>query len=228
MELVEVKNNDVFCDSSIVARKFKIKHAYVVRVIDNLVNDIEDLRVTSNHPKCFKEERNYRGRDYTAYLMDRKFFSLLAMRFKGKEALKWQMKFVDAFFEMEEKILFSRVNQNDRSWLSSRDQSKLARRAETDVIKQFVEYATNQGSKSAKFYYKHITNATYEALGLMAQKQPKLRDSMDIYEVSQLILAEKLAKDKIREYMELGRHYKDIYKSVKEDLINYSGLLRIE
>ncbi|MCP4392770.1 MAG: Rha family transcriptional regulator [Alphaproteobacteria bacterium] len=228
MKLVEVKKEQVYCDSLMVSRKFGQKHNKVTRTIEKLICDMEDLRGTACTPKYIKEERNYRGRDYTAYLMDKRFFSLLAMRFKGIKALEWQIKFIDAFFEMENKILSTNINKIDKEWLSSRDQSKLSRKAETDVIKEFVEYATNQGSKSAKFYYKHITNATYQALGLMAQNQPKLRDSMDIYEVSQLILSEKLAKEKISEYMKLGRHYKDIYKSVKNDLIEFSGMLRIE
>ncbi len=237
MDLVQVKKNEVFCDSSMVAKKFNIKHASIVITIEKLLSDLKklrgtedtpnNLRVIVNDPKVLKEERNYRGRDYTAYLMDRDFFSLLVMRFNNKNALLWQVRFIEAFNEMEIKIITTENNKNNNKWLSSRDQSKLARRAETDVIKEFVEYATKQGSKSAKFYYKHITNATYEALGLISQKQPKLRDSMNIYEVSQLILSEKLAKEKILQYMELGRHYKDIYKSVKNDLIEYSNILRI-
>ncbi len=228
MELVEAKGKSVFCDSNMIARKFGVKHAYVVDNIKKLISDLEKLRVGSTDPKIQKIDRVYRGNSYTAYLMDRDFFSLLAMRFKGQTALKWQIRFIEAFNEMEVKVLSTTENKLDKKWLSSRDQSKISRKAETDVIKEFVEYATKQGSKSAKFYYKHITNATYQALGLMAQNQPKLRDSMDIYEVSQLILSEKLAKEKISEYMKLGRNYKDIYKSVKNDLIEFSGMLRIE
>lgn len=231
MELVEVKDKDIYCDSLMVSRKFDQKHAYVVNNIKKLMIDLEELRVGTTDSKKYTvitEDREYRGRGYTAYLMDREFFSLLAGRFRGTKALIWQIKFNDAFYEMEEKILSSGENGADKEWISTRNKAKIGRRAETDTIKEFVEYATNQGSKSAKFYYKHITNATYEALGFIAQKQPKLRESMNIYEVSQLILAEKLAKDKIKEYMDLGRHYKDIYKSVKKDLIEFSNAMRIE
>jgi len=227
MDIVEVKKEHVFCDSSIVARKFGLKHAYVVRAVNNLVDELDGLRVISNHPKVLLEEREYRGNHYTAYLMDRAFFSLLAMRFKGKKALEWQIKFNDAFYEMERKILQTQVNSSDQMWLGIRDTGKVARLEETDAIKQFVEYATDQGSTKAKYYYKHITNATYKALDLMAQKKPRLRDSMDIYEVSQLLLAEKLAKDQILKYMGLGRNYKDIYESVKNDLILFSDSFRL-
>jgi Rha family phage regulatory protein len=225
--LVEVDRSEVFCDSSIVAKKFGQKHAYVVDNIKKLLSDIEGLRVGTADPKAIIEEREYRGQKFNVYLMNRPFFSLLAMRFRGKRALEWQLKFNSAFYEMEKRIIQGQMNETDTSWISSREQGKLARLYETDTIKRFVEYATEQGSKSAQYYYKHITNATYKALGFMAQKEPKLRDSMNIYEVSQLLLAEKLAKDKLIEYMELGRNYKDIYQSVKEDLIRFSDAMRL-
>jgi len=225
MQLVEVKRNEVFCDSNMVSKKFGIKHAYVVRNIKQLM---EELRVISNHPKVTTEEREYRGNKYIAYLMDRRFFSLLSMRFKGKKALEWQVKFNDAFYEMEKHILQSELNKSDDGFLRIREQSKIARKNETSVIKDFVDYATIQGSKSAKFYYKHITNATYKALGLIVQRKPKLRDSLNIYEVSELLLAERLAQNSLKKYMDLDRNYRDIYESVKEDLIRFSEGLRLE
>ncbi len=159
--------------------------------------------------------------------MNREFFSLLAMRFKGKEAFEWQVKFNHAFYEMERHILQTELNKQDVDFLNIRHVGKIERKVETDVIKQFVEYATEQGSKNAKFYYKHITNATYKALGLMFQKKPKLRDSLNIYEISELILAERLARQSLQKYMELERHYKDIYESVKEDLLRFATGMRL-
>jgi hypothetical protein len=44
---------------------------------------------------------------------------------------------------------------------------------------------------------------------------------MDIYELSELLLAERLAKNSLKKYMSLNRHYKDIYESVKDDLIMF-------
>ena len=231
MELVEVKKDDIFCDSLMVARKFGQKHANVVVTIKKLLSDLEKLRVGSNDPKQLNiilEERNYRGRDYTAYLMNRQFFSLLSMRFRGTKALEWQIKFNSAFYEMEKHILQSELNKSDAGFLKIREQGKIARKQETSVIKDFVDYATNQGSSSAKFYYKHITNATYKALGLMTQRKPKLRDSLNIYEVSELLLAERLAQNSLKKYMDLDRNYKDIYDSVRDDLIKFGEGLRIE
>lgn len=227
MELVEVRGSEVYCDSHLVARKFGLKNAYVANRIKKVMEDIGEIRVNGVNPKCQPEEREYRGNKYTAYLMNRDFFSFLVMRFKGESAIRWQLEFIAAFNAMENRLLLSDKNATDPQWLGQREQGKIARLEETDTIKKFVEYATDQGSKSAKFYYKHITNATYKALGLMVQRKPKLRDTMNLYEISELLLAERVAKESIEKYMLLGRDYKDIYTSVKDDLVKFGSGLRL-
>jgi Rha family phage regulatory protein len=224
MELVEYKHNQVFCDSSTVAKKFNIQHAKVVRTIETLA---DRLRVTNCHAKIEKFEKTYRNQTFTAYLMDREFFSMLCMRFNNDKALEWQIKFNNAFYEMEDRIIKSINNKSDTTFIEARQQTKLGRREETDVIKDFVDYATEQGSKNAKFYYKHITNSTYKALELMIHKKPALRDTLDIYQLSELLLAERVAKNSLKKYMDLGRGYKDIYKSVAEDLIVFGNSLKL-
>ena len=227
MELVELKRNEIYCDSHLVAKKFGLKNAYVVDRIKKVMGDIGETRVNGVDPKVVTEDREYRGNKYTAYLMNRDFFSFLVMRFKGKKAIEWQLKFIAAFNAMEKRILSADKNATDPVWLGQREQGKIARFEETDVIKEFVEYATSQGSTKAQFYYKHITNATYKALGLMVQSKPKLRDTMDLYEISELLLAERIAKNSIKRYMDLGRNYKDVYTSVKDDLLSFGSGLKL-
>lgn len=224
MDLIEVKRNKPFCDSSLVAKKFGIQHAKVVQAIERLE---KRLRVTNVHPKIEKFVKEYRGQRYTAYLMDRDFFMMLSMRFETTKAIEWQSKFITAFNEMEQRILKDINNKKDSEFIEVRGKGKQARLEETDVIKDFVEYATKQGSKSAKFYYKHITNATYKALELMVQRKPKLRDTLDIYQLSELLLAERVAKNSLKKYMDLGRNYKDIYESVKDDLNAFGNSLKL-
>lgn len=228
MELVEFKKNDIYCDTGLIARKFGMQHAKVVQAMNTLIPKLDDFRVTGFHPRFETEDREYRGKKYTAYLLNRDCFILLGMRFDTKLARKWQGQFIAAFNTMEQRILVADENATNTQWIGQRSQGKIARLKETDTIKEFVEYATSQGSKSAKFYYKHITNATYKALGLMVQSKPKLRDTMNLYELSELLLAERLAKSKIKKYMNLGRNYKDIYNSVRDDLLSFGSGLRLE
>jgi Rha family phage regulatory protein len=228
MDLVEVIKNEVFCDSIMFSKKFDKPHHEVIRVIKNLEERLSKLRAISNRPKTVTEEREYRGQKFTVYLMNREFFSLLAMRFKGTKALEWQLKFNEAFYEMEKRLILANTNATDPRFFKAREQVKLGRKEETDVIKLFVDYATAQGSTKASYYYKHITNSTYQALDLMTQKQPKIRDSMDMYELGELLLVERYAKHRLLHYMELGRHYKDIYECVKNDIVEYGNAISIK
>ena len=228
MEIVESKRGQVFCDSNMVAKKFGVKHADVVNKMKTIIPKLDDFRVEVFYPKYWTEERNYRGKDYTAYLMNRDCFMILGMRFDTKRSRKWQGQFIAAFNVLENQVLLADKNATDIKWLGHRKLLTDGRKKETDVIKEFVEYAKDQGSKKAGFYYKHITNATYKALGLMVQKKPKLRDSLGLYEVSELLLAERVARNSLKKYMDLKRDYHDIYDSVKDDLLLFGKGIRIE
>ncbi len=228
--LVEMKENDIFCDSSMVAKKFGQKHDKVRIIIERLCKDLLTLpesMAISNRPKVITEKRVYRGREYNAFLMNRPFFSLLCMRFKGVKALEWQVKFNDAFYDMEKAILQEKLNKDSDLWLDTRSQGKLVRLETTDVIKEFVDYATSQGSKSAKFYYKHVTMATYKALGLMQQKQPKLRDTLNCLQLGFLQSAEYVAQKSLKKHMAEEYPYKLIYKHVCNDLNTFANSLMI-
>ncbi len=216
--LVLSRKEDVYCDSRVVAKKFGKKHHEVMRVIEKLVDDISKLRAISNRPKYNEILGEYRGQTFTYYEMNREFFSLLAMRFKTKRAFEWQIKFNDAFYDMEKRLIQSEQNRQSEMYLTQRNQSKQIRREETDIIKDFVEYAEKQGSQHAKFYYKHITNAVYQCLGLVQYQQPKLRETLDLLETNQLIMAEITAKNSLIKYMNENEHYKAIFSLVKKDL----------
>ena len=135
--------------------------------------------------------------------------------------------FIDAFEMMEKLILKEQVNKNNLEWNNSREQGKQIRLETTDTIKEFVEYATNQGSKSANMYYKHFTNAEYKALGFIQQTKPNLRDTLDLMQLHQLILAEDLTRRCIDKYMSENLHYKEIYVLVKQDIENFAKTLMI-
>ncbi len=228
MELVELRKNEIYCDSSLIARKFGVKHNKVMRTMETLEPKLEDFRGTGCTPKFELEEREYRGRNYTAILMNRDCFVMLAMRFDTKRAREWQGRFIAAFNNMEKMLLLEATNKKSDRWITDRTHGKQIRLETTDVIKEFVEYATSQGSKKAKFYYKHVTNSTYKALGLLTQQKPKLRDTLDIYELSQLSTAEQLVQRSFKRHMADGIPYKVIYKYVVKDLQVFSDSLLLE
>jgi phage regulator Rha-like protein len=229
--LVENKHGEVYADSALIARKFGMKHNKLISVVESVFTDYPDLRGSSNTPQSseryFTEDRIYHGQSYTAYMMNRAFFSLVAMRFTTKPAREWQRKFNNAFYQLENQLQLAKKHQHDQHWLTQRSQTKLLRKAETDVIGEFVEYATTQGSSHANHYYSLITNATYRALGLIQYKQPNLRNTLNALQLSWLVTLESLVQVSLRKYMSLNFHYKEIYKLVDSDIRQYAAPLTL-
>ena len=124
-----------------------------------------------------------------------------------------------------QQLLNVAVNGGSLEWKREREQGKLVRKEETDVIKEFVEYATAQGSKSAFRYYSNITKMTNSALGFTAKANPNLKDTLDIMEHSHLRVVEGMVRRKLGEYMKLEYAYKDIYQLIKKDVMAYAEMV---
>ncbi len=229
MDLVEVKKDEVYTNSLVVAKKFGKEHKYVYYRIEKILKEIEEIKgQESFRLKFVKTVGSYRGQNYDMYLMNREAFSFISMRFTGKKALEWQLKFNSAFYQMEEALLKELTNKESVEWNKVRNQAIEYRKTETDVIKDFVEYATKQGSQNAKFYYSNITSMTYKCLQLIQHKKPKLRDTLDTLQLSQLVVAESIASKALKKYMEEGEHYKVIFEKVKQDLLSYANSLMLD
>lgn len=229
-ELVKVSKKEITTTSIIVADKFGKTHRRVLQTIDQLYANIQDLTARNGAVRSISNytiEAKYRivrGREFKSYEMNRKMFSLLVMSFTGNRALQWKMNFLDAFDLMERALL----NQNNLEWKEQRNQGKQIRKDETTAIKEFIEYAKDQGSKNAKMYYINITKATYKALSLIQGQKPQLRDTLDMLELNHLITAENIAMLSLRKNMNEGEHYKVIFVNVKRDIERFASSLLLD
>ena len=225
--LVNVVGGKVVTDTQIIAKEFGLKHTRVMDVADRLFGKVAQIKGSTGVPLNFeKQRRDYRGQPFDVYVLGREAFSLLSMRFESDKALAWQVKFNNAFYSMESAILKEQNNRANLEWATARQQSKIARKEETDIIQRFIDYATAQGSASAKFYYKHVTMACYKCLQLVESRKPKVRDTLDLMELNQLVLAEVVAGRSLMRHMDSGEHYKAIYELVKQDLERFAdGLM---
>jgi len=233
-QLIEVRPDGLFCDSRDVADKFGAQHVRVVRVIERIIGKLEKRKsdklsrfFPETSMKIVKFEDEYRGKIFTAYRMNKAAFSFVAMRFETDRAFEWQIKFVEAFEAMEKQLILEATNKNNIEWAEQRKQGKAIRLTTTDAIKDFIEYATAQGSENAKHYYKHVTVACYKCLNLIEAKRPKLRDTLDMLQLNQLMIAEVVAERSIRRHMAEGEHYKAIFTLVKQDLERFADGLMI-
>lgn len=221
---IAVLNNKPMTSSKNVADKFGKDHKDVLRKIRGLI---------SNQPEF--GARNFTLTEYVSiqnkkapcYEMTRDGFSMIAMSLTGKEAENWKIKYMNAFNAMETQLL----KANDSiEWKQARLQGKQSRKSFTDVVKQFVDYATNQGSKSASMYYMNITKMEYAALELTekGQKAPvNLRDTLDCMDLCFLATAEQVAKNALNQGMNERLQYKDIYKLAKEKVFAYAETVSV-
>lgn len=99
-ELVIMKSKQALTTSLKVAETFSKEHKVVMRAIKNLAAQnctVEKMFVESTYVDS-------RGHEQPMYYMNRDGFTLLAMGFTGKDAMKFKLEYIEAFNEMEKAI----------------------------------------------------------------------------------------------------------------------------
>ena len=99
--VVTIKEKEVFADSRDVAVSFDKRHADVLRAIRELIGKEPDLGQRNFAPLKIND---LTGETTSHYEMDRRGFILLAMGFTGDKALKWKLRYIDAFEAMEAEL----------------------------------------------------------------------------------------------------------------------------
>ena len=143
------------------------------------------------------------------YLMNRDGFSLLVMGFTGKKALDWKLKYINAFNQMENYIR----EKQSQSWIETRTVGKLSRKAETDALKQLVEYAKQQGSEHADMLYMTYSKLANKTVGVAD------RDTATAKQLTNLSVTENIILKVVEEGISQQLHYKEIYKNCKDRLV---------
>ena len=215
-ELVYLKNEQALTDSVTVAEMFGKEHAKVMRSIDRLLETLAKNGEPSNLFFLAKRKADD-GQLHRIYLMNRDGFSLLVMGFTGKKALEWKLKYIEAFNKMESVIM----ERKTAVWLETRQQGKLIRKEETDIIQKLVEYAKGQGSENSKMLYMTYTKLANKMAGITK------RDTATNAQLNDLSTMERLIAKVVLDGMAEGKHYKDIYKDSKQRLETVKGWLSV-
>lgn len=100
-ELVFMKNDQVVTSSRNVARDFGKEHRNVIRNIERLLKNEQTHQMF--YESYYTHEQN--KQTYREFLMNRDGFTLLVMGFTGKQATDFKIKYINAFNEMEQKLL---------------------------------------------------------------------------------------------------------------------------
>jgi len=105
-EIIRSMEQGKMIDSRDIAKKLKTPHVRVLVKIDKLRKELKEIDGgNKERPEIFKERtREYRGRTFRYFEMNKQAFTLLMMTFSGKKVFEWQNVFLDSFFEMEKDL----------------------------------------------------------------------------------------------------------------------------
>ena len=231
-EQIEIFREDqhLWTTSLDVAEKFKKKHKNVLQAYEKVKEECSEKFNGLNFQPV--EYTDAKGEKRPMLKISRGGFSMLVMSFTGKKATRWKESYISAFDAMEQEILRLAKQAEKRGsleWQEQRRLGKVARRVETDTIKDFVEYATKQGSRNASKYYINLTKMTYRALSMIEQglKAPNgLRDLLNGMQLSYLNTAEYIAANALAEGMDSQKFYKDIYQFAKQKVVAFASTVK--
>ena len=214
-ELINIKNDEAVTDSLIIAESFGKKHSDVLEKIERIISNSAEKSA-----QCFKKSyyKDASGKTNPKYYINRDGFTFLVMGFTGKKADAWKWKYIDAFNSMEKIIR----EKSTSAWIETRQQGKLTRKAETDVLKQLVEYAKKQGSGHADMLY-----MTYSKLANKYAGVDK-RDNATVMQLNNLSLMEHIILNVIQNGITAGMYYKEIYKASKARLETMKDIAFLE
>lgn len=106
--------------------------------------------------------------------------------------------------------------EKDAKWLGIRQETKAVRKQETDKIKEFIEYAKEQGSTHAETYYQNFTKLVNKRCGIKSGG----RDDADQKTLLRAKSLETLVEMRLETLMANGIPYKEAYLEVKNFIEN--------
>jgi len=146
-------------------------------------------------------------------LLNEDQFLLLVLLCKNTpECIKLKVAVSKEFKRMKMALIRIASNRTNKEWQRVRDEGVIPRRIETDSIKRFIEYATEQGSQSAEKYYMALSKMENKHLFLVEKKYPNLRNVLGVAELDTVKQADHIVAKALNDGIELKLPYKDIYK----------------
>jgi Rha family phage regulatory protein len=127
-QLVFVANNKAITTSLIVADAFGKEHKHVLRDI-KVLECSDDFRQSNFGQSSYVNSQN---KEMPMYQMNKKGFTLLAMGYTGKEAMKFKEAYIEQFEKMEEELKKPRA-------LSEREQLIASMRLSLETAEEITQ-----------------------------------------------------------------------------------------
>lgn len=208
-ELIELRKNDIFTNSKVIADGTNNQHKNVKELIIKYQTDIEDfgtLSVSNVESTGGRPEQIY-------YLNEEQATFVVTLLRNSKVVVQFKKELVRQFYAMRQFLM----EKQSKLWIDTRQTNKENRLKETDVIKLLQDYAKDQGSThSDKLYmvYTKLANTVINGK----------RDNVSVSELNNLTLVESIILQTIQAGMSRQIHYKDIYKDCKDRIEQFAAI----
>lgn len=215
-EIVFLKQDDVFTDSLVIAEQTGNQHSSVTRLIRKNRETFENMGTIKFMD--FKSKNPKGGRPAKVYMLNEMQATfLITLLDNTPKVIAFKAELVSQFYKMRQFIL----ERHTIEWQETRKQGKLTRKAETDVIKQLVEYAKEQGSTHSEMLY-----MTYSKLA-NSLAEIKSRDEATVSQLNNLSIFENIILQMICNGIEEGLNYKQIYQICKSRCVDAKQIAMI-
>ena len=204
--------NELRADSRTFAPKMDIRHRQLMDNIRKYQDKFQELGLLPFQTEARSDGQHGGGDVVYALLNEDQAYFLLTLSRNSEAVVAAKLALVKAF--REARAHMARAD-------SARIEGKKVRREETDAIKDLVQYATDQGSESAKMYYANITKMTNSILGIERGQ----RDTLPPAQLDRLRLAETMIDVALRDGMRAGLPYRQIYALARDRVLALVPLL---
>jgi phage regulator Rha-like protein len=166
------------------------------------------------------------GRPVNEIMLNEQQTIFLGTLFRNTEVvLDFKERLAKEFVEQRNWMSNAIQQRENPDWQNVRRDGKLVYRQKTDIVKHFVDYATEQGSKHAQMYYSNLANMENSALFYLEQKYKNLREVLTIKQLMQVSTADDVIEKALQEGMDQGLHYRDCYKLAKKRIITFAEII---
>lgn len=187
-----------------------MKHKNVKELISKYENEMKSFGTFS-----VSNAQSTGGRPEEIYLINEPQATFLITLFRNtKKVVAFKQELVRQFYAMRRTL----QERQTQTWLETRHQSKLTRKSETDVLKQLVEHAKDQGSQNADRMYVVYSNLANKMTGVSK------RELASVMQLNNLNTVENIILRSIQLGIAEGKHYKQIYQDCKQRLENYQEI----
>lgn len=201
-----------YTTSEVIAEAAGMNRRTVNRLIQTHKADLEEFGIL----RFEIAEIKGRGQPERRYRLNEQQATLLMTYARNTETVRaFKKELVRQFYAMRSLLL----ERNSPIWQDTRELTKAVRKQETDVIREYVEYATAQGSTHAVRYYTSISRLANKTAGITD------RDLAHVEQLSGLMLVERIIAEEIRAGIAAGKPYKQIYTDLQARLSSINALL---